>query len=497
MILFQLDQFNLYKEIENYSYSIIETLDKFVINTNYIDGDRRLHRNRSSKTVLSCSGKVKSQHFLHYLRKLSEKDKGQGDIKAYWIEKYENYNPDFNALSDYKDKKAEQYEVRIYFGYVHIDITAINPFVDEYGNEHFDIKFDLSMFYTSVFEITNSYNGFIVDKLKSKPYYTFDDNETRYDQGGKYIYDKWLTDLQLQQKELYNQKDNLLDFYKKVTCCDNSSYLYIFFVDKIYKPFTRDNFYKDSGKINSSIARDYKFYKDKNFFQTYISNPKLSTTFLKKDVIQYIYKPKDTSIVDNEPFKISNIDNISNTYSKTAIIQLFRMETKLVGGVVTPTNDSKLLPLFEESEGELMEITVTHDFDKLSSIGIYLYDQDLRANLKMLIIHPHNQKVYGIMNDTKMVINNNLTGYQTTNNNLIDLEEYLLDGSLNVINQLYDTQDWFKLSPAYMPRNELNQRRENDLIQFKITYSNGLDTPNTLNTGIFLQIESYTENKLI
>jgi hypothetical protein len=501
MILFQLEQFLLHKEIENYTYTIAETLSKFVIDTNYIDGDRRLKRNRTSKVVLSINGRVKSQHFLHYLRKISEKDEGRGDTKAYWIERYSRQNPDYKTFSEYGGKKSEDYEVRVYFGYVHIDITAINPFVDDYGDEHYDISFELSMFNTNVFEITNSVNAFIVNRYDNKNIYTYDDNVTVYDTPGTYYYDRFIDKLGNEKRNLPDQKGNLLDFYKKVTCCDDKSYLYIFFVDKIYKPFIKDNFFKDTGRINYSINNIEFLTKQRNFFQTYISNPKLSTTYLKREVIQYInYSKTVNPIADNEPFKISNIDNISNTYCITAIIQMFRMPVTLDSSTpttkVTPTNNATLLPLFEQ-DGQQIQIKVSQGLEELSSIAIYCFDDDLRKMLKVLIIHPHNQKAYGILENVTMGINKNSHNYNTRNNNLIDLEQYLIEGKLTIVNELYNTQDWLKFSPAYAPRNELGTRRENDMLTFKTAFQDGTDKPIQASNGLFLQIESYTENKLI
>jgi hypothetical protein len=163
---------------------------------------------------------------------------------------------------------------------------------------------------------------------------------------------------------------------------------------------------------------------------------------------------------------------------------------------VTPTNNATLLPLFEE-DGQQIQIKVSQGLEELSSIAIYCFDDDLRKMLKILIIHPHNQKAYGILENVTMGINKNSHNYNTRNNNLIDLEQYLIEGKLSIVNELYNTQDWLKFSPAYAPRNELGTRRENDMLTFKTAFQDGTDKPIQPSNGLFLQIESYTENKLI
>jgi hypothetical protein len=499
MILFQLDNYVLKQEIDDFDYSIQEEIDKFSVKSSYLEGDRRLSGSKSSKVILNCSGVVKSQHFLHYIRKLSEQDQGRGDIKCYFIEKYTNKSPDHLLYSKYGDKNTEPYQIRIYFAYCHIDITAINALKNENADYEYETKFDLSLWHSKVYDITNTWDGFIVDRYKNNPQYTWDD-VAYYDTSGTYYYDEFIDRLQYENKGIHRQKNNLLDFYNSVTCCKKDRYLYIYFFDKIIKPFISSNFYKDSGRINRTIANEEFNFKKKNFLQTYLTSVVVSPNDfnVQNEVVNPLYLDKIQN--PNHPYKISNIDNISNTFSTNGIIQIFRSQTN-GKAPLEPITNTKARNLFDDLSGTPLTsnkfvVKVTNSFETLSEIEIGCNDKFLIDNLKMMIIHPHNQKVYGIMNDITLNWNINSFNYNNLTNNLVDLEQYLINGKLTIWSNIYDNQDWLRFSPAYRIDNSKLNNRENNQLHFSYKPINSVRIPN-YQEAIVCQIETYTENKLI
>jgi hypothetical protein len=498
MFLFQLNQFLLRKELENFEYNIQETLDTFTVKSSYLEGDRRVSKNRSAKVVMTCTGDTYNQHFIHYLRKLSEVDQGKGDNKVFFIEKYKLKDIDYGPISAHQGKIPNEYEVRLYFGYAHIDITAINSKEDcETGKTLYSVSFDLSLWHSKVYEITNSVNGFIVDRKLPTLQFIYDDVAVYDDTSNRYYYDEFIDRLGYEGKNLYKQRKNLYSFYDEVMCCDLDTYKYVLFFDKIIKPFQRDNFFKDTGKINNSVNNEFFYYYQKNFLQTYVSNPLANPIGIaNKQTYTPILFNKDLTLTDTEPLKIAKIDMYSNTYSTNGIIQLSRVPFGLELGVYKPLNGQAPLKLFTEV-GQVIKIKVQSSAGNLSDISVICNSTYILQNVTMLIIHPHNQKVYGILETPVIGWGTNSFNYKSTNNNLVDLEQYLIKGELQVWNNIFDNQDWLKFSPTYRGTGENQDKRLIDNLTFEVIYKDGDPRFIELNTCYVLQIESYTENKLI
>ena len=490
MQLFQLDKFCLKKEIDSFSYTINEEQSKFSVNSSYIEGDHRIKRNKTNKVVLKCTGIIKSQHFLHYLRALSEKDDGNANIKCYFIEKHHEFNPNFEAISYENDSTNTPYTYRVFFNYCHIDIVATNP-RNDCDRLEYDIDFEISLWNVNNYDITQESNAFIVDREK------YGQTDIRYDQNWLYDglnrYDSFISSLIADSKTLLDNKTNLTNLYDSVTCCEKQPYLYIFFVDRIIKPFITENLYPGSGVINSGIALQSFNGNSDNYIQFWIMN----TRNTLRRPIPKIYSNQTSFVEDrfppdnlagDEPLTIGNLNIISNTYTSNAIIQLFRVNHIEAGSPssFTPISGSNAYSLFEELNQKI-SIKVSEN----SNLVLTVKTQYLVDNLKMIVIHPHTQKVYGLIGTVTPAWNFNNFSF-TSNNNLLDLEPNILAGDLTVTSEIIGQNNWLNFSPRY--KADIYSSTNNDVL----TFQTELSLPDINQGGaICLQIITYSENKLI
>jgi hypothetical protein len=490
MILFQIDQFNLRKEIKDFAWAIKEEQSKFSVNSSYIEGDHRVNRNKSNKVVLTCSGIVKSQHIIHYLRALSEADNGEAKIKCFFIEKYETLNPLYQPISSTNTATNTPYTHRVYFNYCHIDMVASNP-INDCDNYYYNIQFEISLWNSNNYDITSEVNAFIVDKDK------YGDIGIRYDQTYFYDnnerYDQFLAQVSSDQNSLLASRKNLETLYKNVTCCDGA-YFYIFHIDRIIKPFLSDNIYKQAGTINLSIDNKKFNASGDNFFQVFLpnqANRNILRNTTKKTVTALTSKFNDkfapNNIAGDEPYNISNLNFVTNTYTNNGIIQIFRVKYENTGtpNYYRPTPNTPLLNLFETYEQ-----SITFSLGSLSSVKITARGQFVLENIKMLVIHTHTQKVYGYVG-TVIPDFNELEFSFTTPNNFIDLEEEILVGKLTVVGNIIGSNNYLQLPPKY--QSNFYNRVNTDTI----TLSTDGVTDVQLNTAICMQYLAYPENKLI
>jgi hypothetical protein len=490
MQLFQLDKFCLKKEIESFSYTINEEQSKFSVNSSYIEGDHRIKRNKTNKVVLKCTGIVKSQHCLHYLRALSEKDDGNGDIKCYFIEKYHEFNPLYESISNENDATNTPYTYRVFFNYCHIDIIATNP-RNDCDSIAYDIEFEISLWHNNNFAITQESNAFIVNREK------YGQLDIRYDQNylydGNNRYDQFISSLVQDSTTLLDNKQNLTNLYKSVTCCDKNTYLYIFFFDRIVKPFISENLYPGSGLIRKGIANVPFNGNQDNFLQFWITNPRsalrrpVAKTYTNQtSFTQDKFAPDN--LAGDEPLSIGNLNIISNTYTSNAIIQLFRTQYTISGtpNFYAPTSGVAALNLFEQ-----LNQSYTIAVSNSSNLKIKAKSQFLVDNIKMIIIHPHTQKVYGILGT--ITPNWNLNNFDfIANTNFVDLEKYILKGDLTITSEIIGQNNWLSFSPRY--KADIFSDNQNNVL----TFSTEMTSPDIqANSGVCLQIITYPENKLI
>lgn len=488
MILFQIANFNLFYHLSNYKYSIQEELATFSLDSSYIEGDYRTYKNRNKKVVISISGRVKSQHFIHSLREISENDEGVGDTKCFWFEKYTEINPDYQALLS--DSQSSKYQYRLYFGYCYIDIVAINPFKLANHELEYDVKFNISLVYPNTFEITNSNNGFFVtDKLLRGLAINIYDSANLYD--GLNLYDNLINGLVIGNSSLQSQADSLDKWYKLLTCCGCDEHNYIQYFDNVIKPFALDNYTNSQGLLSKSVTNNPVDFVSENinFLQIYIGNPFFYLSSVPSSTQTNLEFNRD---LINNPYAVGNLKTTTNTWTTNAIIQIFRSS---FSNSLIPASGVPILNLFD-TLGQKISIAIKDDSGFVSNLMITCNSIFIRDNLKLLVIHPHNQKIYGSFSNKVAYFSSTTFSFGDNGINLIDLEDYLLDGQLLAWNNMTtNAQDWFRLSPRY--QKSIYQKKGGDSVEFTTTYLGSPNQALPANTAMWLQIYSLNENKLI
>jgi hypothetical protein len=490
MILFQIGDINLYKEIKDLKVSLNENQAKFSIDSSYIYGERRAKKTGTKKFSYKVTGLLKSQHVEHYLRALSERDEGRAEIKCFFTEKY-------TVLDDIYQNKTDKAKIKFFFAYCYLDIEAINPI--KLGSKiEYDILFNVDIDSDSVYDITYQRNCFLIDTLKSDYI-----QANRYDAGLRYDtglrYDNFLQNLTNLNQTL-SKYDKLFELYDKLTCCDENSYFLLTYFDWIIKPFIYDNIYFSSGIINNTINNQNFVFKDeqRNFLQIYLSNPVLSTTSLASSYSNFVNVGSiANNITEKQEFLLHYLDLHTNTFTKNGIIQIFRNNfgfDSINSNGWVPYNAGLNGFLFEELN-QTIKITVKNAKNQInSSLAITCKSTFIKDNLKMLIIHPHRQKVYGFFDAIDVAWNSNFFFFDTVGFNLIDLEPYLISGDLIIENESYKNQDWLRFSPTY-GSNNYNSNVQ-DIIQLENRLSN-VNQQTASGTAIICQIYSLHENKLL
>ena len=493
MILFQVDKISLFKDIKDFQYTISETQEKFGVKSSYIEGDYRINRTKTSNITLQCTGLVESQHLLHYLRSLSAKDKGRGDIKCYLIEKYNDRNALYQPISAVDDTTTTDLAYRVFFNYCHVDIKAENPMKNLSGDLEYDIKFEVSFWNSNCYDITKSNNGFIVDNEKYNNLIAYDASLLYDTQSNELRYDEFLSQLVLNSASLYDNQNNLSNLYNAVTCCEGKPRLWIFFIDHIIKPFIESNKFVSSGLINKNTTNQKFKYNSDTFLQFVISNSLVATN---KQFSTNISFPRDliipNQLANSSPFNIGNYNITSNSYTTNAIIQLFRTD---YGTATESTPPLYYIPFYSSAFSTLFEkLDQTFSIKTNNSqIDITCKDNLLKDNIRMLIIHPHTQKLYAIFGNITPNFSVNDFSFDF-NNSIIDLESYILEGKITVTSSNYNNQSWLSFSPSY--ESDIYSNRFVDNLTFSTKFVNNSNNIQN-DKAIFLQIQSFQENKMI
>lgn len=489
MILFQIDKIVLTRDIDNLTITVTEEQDTSSIESKTIEGDHRVSKTTTTRIKYKIKGLVKSQHLANYIKTITAKDKGRGDIKCFFIDKYVDFNSVYQPVIKVNDESKSQSVYKIYFNYCHIDILA-NKNTKDQNDLDTEIEFDISLNSSSSFEITKSFNAYILDSSLYNDSVRYDTGLT-YDSGVRY--DTLLRQLQQNSKSLWQNRDNLDSFYKSVTCCacDNQK-ISLFFIDHIIKPFIPSNRFNYSGIINGDVSNFAFSFVTASFLQLIISNPANPLTIVKKQVQLGIFGARDTpppnNVANASPFVIRNIDINSNSYTHNAIIQLSRMPFMLTNTgipVYRPDFDVPLVNLFQEL-GQSINIKTEN-----SSLIITCKSAFIRDNLKLLVIHPHTQKMYGHIGTVNPIWTFTTFSFSASSG-LVDLENYMLNSDITVTTDTFETNSWFTLAPQYEYDIFSNRSVEN------ITFSTDMQAQDiAFNTAIFLQIQTFVENKPI
>lgn len=494
MTLFQIDNINIYQDIINTDIKdLTEAQTNSTILSDYIKGDRRFDRNETTRIKYRITGQLKSQHLLNYFRSLSEKDNGEGDIKCFFIEEYSQGDPNF----------ANEIRYQVFFSYCHIDIYAKNA--SRQNRElDYNIDFVLSLSDSHIYNITNSNTSFLYDRLKlqgSNNIFRYDNNQ-RYDQGNRY--DGLIKNLTTDKLSLRDLKSSLGDYYKKITCCENKDEnIRLYHIDNVVRPFIFENKNQYSGIINKNVAEQPFNLKQEsnNFWQGYISNPfsnvlATKTTYIASQQFQRqgLIPTDPFASPFSSPYLIGNLNFSNNTASSNGIIQIFRNNfglTNAINGYLAPLQSGINPSIFQEIRQRL-SVKVYNNQQLQSHIDIICNSSFILNNLKMIVIHPHLQKVYGFFNEIDTIFSLDEFKFEVANYNLVDLENYMLSGQLKIENQI--GRNWFLLSSQSLE--SIFDKKRLDSIEFSNTFSNQ-STELTENTAIFCQIYSLEENKLI
>jgi hypothetical protein len=490
MILFQLDKILLFKDIINFKYEIQEELKTFSINSAYREGDYRSHRNKTGIKKFKCTGLVKSQHLINYIRSLQEEDDARGNTKCFFIEKYSEFNPNYENIDSDTTTFKTDFKYRIHFNYCYIDIVAINPIKTKNNKVEYNIEFNISLWNPNCYEITYNYNSFIVNRNDDTNKEIWDD-VLFYDK--TWNYDMYLQNLKNKQQTLPEQRQDMNKYYNDVTCCNDNDYRYILHFDKIVKPFITDNFYFNTGRVDKTVDNlALSMLSDSPLFFAWLSNPLNDNQIVPKRLTLPIYTQKQLNYGFDDSLKGLNL--ITNSYTENAIIQIWRQQIQKVGDKTKPVSIQSSDVLFEEL-GQEIRLQVKDTDRVLSDLVITIKTQYLRSKLKMLVIYPHNQKVYGIFDSINFNYSFNGFSFATRNNQLLDLEEYILNGDLTIVNETFNSQAWLSFSPSY--RRYIDDTKNNNFITFSIKFKDGRVANIAKDKGLFLAIECYAENKLI
>ncbi|MGL5964726.1 MAG: hypothetical protein ACRCZ2_10080 [Fusobacteriaceae bacterium] len=495
MQLFQLDKFNLYYHIQDLSITPIEELATTNIDSLYLSGDKRASKNKTKSLRYQVTGTCKSQKLLHSLIDISENDNGRGDIKCFFGEKYLDTDINYKAISTIDESQA-----KLYFAYCYIDIQSRNQKTEvRNDNDEYLVDFIISIQHPSrLFEITNDFNAFFVPEsfLKSTLQNRYDSN-LLYDAGN--LYDTFNKALDNSELGLQNQsKQKMSKYYDELTCCEGSEHIYIQLNDGIIKPFIDDNNYPQCGVISRDILNNKFVFKENenNFLQTYISNPANSTSQIQNKYINNVNFGRSlispTPPANSSPYYIGNLNIDTNTQTKNAIIQIFR-ENFALNTYYQPASNPLNPNLFQEIN-QSIDIKILKGFKTNSHLRITCKSAFIRDNLFLLVIHPHNQKIYGILEPIGVNFTLNDFSFSTTSF-LVDLEPYLLASEITITNETTNgNQSWFELSPSY--KKSFYTNKSVDTIEFSTKF----ESPTTtfaVNKALFLQVLVYQENKLI
>jgi hypothetical protein len=480
MILFQIDNFNLFHYIKDLKVAIKEDLQTSSVDSSYYEGDYRSSKNRNKKITLSVNGYTKSQHFLHSLRAMSEYDESRGDIKAFWIEKYDEFNQDYNTLSD---TELEKKKYRLSFNYVYIDIIAENPIYLNNQELRYLVNFEISLVYPNAYDISNSSNAFYVtEESRRNTEINIYDSNVIYDSG--YTYDNFLQSLLPDTNRINAKNANLEIWFKDLTCCSCNDNNLIFFVDNVIKPFGSQNYTTSQGVISRNILSE-SFDNTKettNYLQTYLANPQSQLQLN----LNNLSTPFKANLDPTTPLVIRNIEVTTNTWSTNSIIQIWRKSLSNLSSL------SGTKPVFDAS-GQSITITIQNSLNYTSSFKVICYSSYLLANLSGLVIHTHTQKLYGFLTPKNNQMTSTKFFWEQDSVGLVDLESYLLSGDLQVWNESLDgVQEWFRISPRY--KKSIYDSKGQDTLTFTVSYNNpNQNLPN--GDALVLQIYTLNENK--
>jgi hypothetical protein len=504
MILFQIGNLNLYKNIRGYNGEISEDTIKYDNKSSYRGGGRRNYANKTQIIKVDITGQSVSQHFLHAIRAMSERDEADGQIKCYFIERYSRIDQEYNPLSTNADTNKG---VRVYFAYCYIDADTKNneklPDNDGVERSEYRVIFNIELVYTSIFEITQAYNTFYYDRLKIKPS-NFYDNGLQYD--SSLLYDQGVGQSLNSANDIRNNQLNLDKFYEAVTCCDIKRIpedIIIIYYDTVIDPFLFGNRYVDSGIINKDIIGQRFNYdlENKNFFQAYLSNPSTSSNLGKKFVLPL---NKDGAILiggaypnGSEPFIIGNMNKVTNTWTTNSIIQIFKapftntpFTQPASGKIAIPpllADANKVLGVNQKLELSVIGVkginsSISLSFDGTTTPG----DIPFLQKIKVIVFHPSKQKYHALMGD--IFVTFTPQGFELSGDlTLTDLEPLLLRGTLIESSIYNETQEHFRLTPTYK-----TERFDPDFSDNLVFSSN---IPLATNTMMMIQIYSLDENK--
>jgi hypothetical protein len=478
MLLFQIHNFNLSHHIKNLDVKIKQVQDKFKVDSNYIRGDYRTEKNQISSTTFSIKGLVESQHFIHALQSIQENDGEGGLIKCFFIEKYLNKN------ENYQGNKQPSKSFRFSFQYCYIDIIAINQ-VDTCrsdGKVFYDVDFEISLKNNTTYDITNSKNSFLVTDtiLRTVGINRYDTN-LLYDSGLRY--DTFLQSIQI--NSLFNQKDKLENWEKSLTCCDQEN-TYINHIDTVIRPFYYENASSRAGLITNYIDNSSFVFNEepKNFLQVKISNP-------YNNLIQNLNSIETNILLQRQAVShtITNLDITSNTYTTNAIIQIFNLGYNSANDQLISGNTNNVFSFLNQK----ITIQIKNDLGEISNLSIECTSNFILNNLKMLIIHPHRQLVFGVFDTVTATFTTSAFNLETLK--LFNLENSMLQNQIKVTNENLDgVQEWFRLSPRFA--NSYFEIKGKDSIKFSTQFANQSQIIAN-NTALVCQIYSLTENNLI
>ena len=485
MILFQIENLNLFKTIIDYKFEPQETVVKGENDTPYAEGGRRDYDNKTKRMTIKITGKTTSQHFLHGIKALAKRDNAKGEVKVFFIEKYSKYDDKYNTLStNTKDNQA----VKIHFTYAHIDPSAFNDFkqTETLGDvvAEYKVDFSIDLIYTDVFDITRSANAFLYDKSQTGNILNYDSN-FNYDEGNNY--DSFITNIQTYSLQDIDNQNSLVNYYDKITCCNCKEDIKLYFIDNVIEPFYMSNLNVYSGTMLSlsSITGKVEWAKNKtNVFQGYLP---LNSSSLQQKQLD-LYKSYDGLLANLD---IQHLNKSNNTWNKNGVIQIFRL-VYVKGQAVTNEATQKLF----YAEGQVISLSVFNGQSQISNINIKVKkigDEKCFNSLYGIFFLPHLQKFYGRFTPFNININN--IGFEFNNNfssQLVDLDKYFLEGQLEEFSQS-KTNDYFRQSPTYKLQADDNLTTDFIYLENKNPTNNAPLT----NSTIFFQIYSLDQNSLI
>lgn len=474
MKLIQIHNFNLFYHIKDCKVDINQSLDKYQVNSSYITGDYRTSKNQIKNTVFKITGIIESQHLIHSLQSIQENDEELGLTKCFFIEEYE--------IKDDNHRPKKQF--KIHFQYCYIDIVAINQVSGCSDNDYYNVDFELSLKFNQVYDITNSKNTyFVTDTILKDNNLNLYDTFKQYDLGNKY--DTFLSSIQT--NSLFNQQNNLNIWQKKITCCDEIEHTYIYHIDTVIRPFIEDNASSRAGLITNYIDNSVFTYDDekKNFLQVYLSNPYNNLLKISNSVESPISLPRQGNSAT-----ITNLDKSTNTYSTNAIIQIFNANYNLGSDQLLTGNLNNLFT----ANNQKIRLQIKSDKKEISNLSIQCTSSFILNNLKMLIIHPHRQLIYGVFDTITGTFTSNYFDFDDLFK-VVNLENYMLQNYIKVQNDnLEGVQNWFRLSPRYT--HSIYTKKGSDSIKLSTEFQNS-NQQIASNTAIVCQIYSLDENNLI